>query len=168
MTSMLATAIALLAAILFFVSLTGFWIACTLASALLAFSYVTLKRAPRIPLHGLSPEAHDLFTRYHHAWVFSGLTRVTRFALFAWSLVLIGTGAYFLFAAEWLSFGACLGLFTAYTLILGKIDPTAYIRMNGLRQAHDEVMFAFLESREAAAGRNGQWVRDMRDQNLWH
>ncbi len=164
MTSMFATLMAFAAAIVFFVSSIGFWLVCAFGLALLGLSYMTLKRAPQVSLDGLSEEARDLFARYRHAWVYAGMTHQTRFAVMAWSLVLLGTGAYFLLSANWPSFGAALCFLLAVFHISGKIDPTMYIRSRGLSQAHDEIVYAYLARSEAAAGRSAEWLNEGRNQ----
>jgi hypothetical protein len=144
MTAYAAVVVALAAAILFFASDVGFWVACSLGFALVAFTAWSLKRVPRLTLDGLSPEAEALLERYNHAWVVPGVTRITALAISLWQILCIATGLYFLVESSWWSLAGVFVLFNAVSYLAGGVNPQMHIRMKGLGAANDEIVDALM------------------------
>lgn len=145
MTSYAALLLLVPAVPLLFTSMTGYWAVAGTAVVMLLVSKYSLQRAPKLRFEGLSPAATELLERYNHAWSSPMMTRTARFAVTLWMLLAIGGGLKFGIQGEWVALGASVLLVLVLAEVSAFVDPTAYIRMNGLGPAHDEVLNACLE-----------------------
>lgn len=157
MTSFAALLLLLAALPLLFTSMTGYWAVACVAVVMLLVSKYSLQRAPKLRFEGLSPEAAELLARYNHAWSSPAMTKVARLAVTLWMMLTIGAALKFGIQGEWLSLGASVVLVLVLAEVSAFVDPTAYIRFNGLGQAHDEVLNACLDR----AGVPRDWARQL-------